>query len=67
MMPKNNNHNIKYNVEIKNGDTEKINNLIINHNYNFMKIKNKNNLIEQNKDIQKPDLNILKIVKLYRF
>ena len=42
-------------------DTEKINNLIINHNYNFMKIKNKNNLIEQNKDIQKPDLNILKI------
>jgi hypothetical protein len=26
-----------------------------------MKIKNKNNLIEQNKDIQKPDLNILKI------
>ena len=61
MMPKNNNHNIKYNVEIKNGDTEKINNLIINHNYNFMKIKNKNNLIEQNKDIQKPDLNILKI------
>ena len=61
MMPKNNSHNIKYNVEIKNGDTEKINNLIINHNYNFMKIKNKNNLIEQNKDIQKPDLNILKI------
>ena len=61
MMPKNNNHNIKYNVEIKNGDSEKINNLIINHNYNFMKIKNKNNLIEQNKDIQKPDINILKI------
>ena len=61
MMPKNNSHNIKYNVEIKNGDSEKINNLIINHNYNFMKIKNKNNLIEQNKDIQKPDLNILKI------
>ena len=61
MMPKNNNHNIKYNVEIKNGETEKINNLIINHNYNFMKIKNKNNLIEQNKDIQKPDINILKI------
>jgi len=61
MMPKNNSHNIKYNVEIKNGDSEKINNLIINHNYNFMKIKNKNNLIEQNKDIQKPDMNILKI------
>ena len=60
MMPKGNN-NVKYNVEIKNGDNEKINNLIINHNYNFMKIKNKNNLIEQNIDIQKPDSNILKI------
>ena len=60
MMPKGNN-NIKYNVEIKNENNEKINNLIINHNYNFMKIKNKNNLIEQNKDIQKPDSNILKI------
>ena len=60
MMPKGNN-NVKYNVEIKNGDNEKINNLIINHNYNFMKIKNKNNLIEQNLDIQKPDSNILKI------
>ena len=60
MMPKGNN-NVKYNVEIKNGDNEKINNLIINHNYNFMKIKNKNNIIEQNIDIQKPDSNILKI------
>ena len=60
MMPKGNN-NVKYNVEIKNGDNGKINNLIINHNYNFMKIKNKNNLIEQNLDIQKPDSNILKI------
>jgi kinesin family protein 2/24 len=60
MMPKGNN-NVKYNVEINNGDNEKINNLIINHNYNFMKIKNKNNLIEQNIDIQKPDSNILKI------
>ena len=60
MMPKGNN-NVKYNVEIKNGDNGKINNLIINHNYNFMKIKNKNNFIEQNLDIQKPDSNILKI------
>ena len=63
MMPKGNNQNVKYNVEINNMDNGngKINNLIINHNYNFMKIKNKNNLIEQNIDIQKPDLNILKI------
>ena len=62
MMPKGSRQNLKYNVEIKKGDENvKINNMIINHNYNFMKIKNKNNIIEQNIDIQKPDLNILKI------
>ena len=63
MMPKGNNHNVKYNVEINKEDNGngKVNNLIINHNYNFMKIKYKNNIIEQNIDIQKPDLNILKI------
>ena len=56
MMPRNNVPNVKYNVEINN------NNLIMNHGYNFMKLKNKNN-IEINKDIniQKPDKNILKI------
>ena len=61
MMPRNNGPNIKYNVEIKtNGSPE---NLIMNHGYNFMKIKTKNNQIESNKDIdiQKPDKNILKI------
>ena len=56
MMPRNNVPNVKYNVEINN------NNLIMNHGYNFMKLKNQNN-IEINKDIniQKPDKNILKI------
>ena len=61
MMPRNNGQNIKYNVEIKNNNSP--NNLIMNHGYNFMKIKTKNNQIESNNDIdiQKPDKNILKI------
>ena len=64
MMPRNNGPNIKYNVEIKNNNNSSSpNNLIMNHGYNFMKIKTKNNQNELNKDInvQKPDKNILKI------
>ena len=63
MMPRNNGPNIKYNVEINNNNLGSPNNLIMNHGYNFMKIKTKNNQIELNKDIdiQKPDKNILKI------
>ena len=63
-MPRNNGPNIKYNVEIKNNNNnDGPNNLIMNHGYNFMKIKAKNNQNELNKDIdiQKPDKNILKI------
>ena len=56
MMPRNNVPNTKYNVEINN------NNLIMNHGYNFMKLKNKNNIeINQDINIQKPDKNVLKI------
>ncbi len=63
MMPRNNGPNVKYNVEIKSNDNSSPNNLIMNHGYNFMKIKTKNNQNELNKDIniQKPDKNILKI------
>ena len=63
MLPRNNGQNIKYNVEINNNNYNSPNNLIMNHGYNFMKIKTKNNQIELNKDIdiQKPDKNILKI------
>ena len=61
MMPRNNGPNVKYNVEIKNNNSP--NNLIMNHGYNFMKIKSKNNQNELNNDIniQKPDKNVLKI------
>ena len=63
MMPRNTGPNIKYNVEIKNNNSSSPNNLIMNHGYNFMKIKTKNNQNELNKDIniQKPDKNVLKI------
>ena len=63
MMPRNNGPNIKYNVEIKTNNGSSPDNLIMNHGYNFMKIKTKNNQLELNKDIdiQKPDKNILKI------
>ena len=63
MMPRNNGPNIKYNVEIKTNNGSSPDNLIMNHGYNFMKIKTKNNQIELNKDIdiQNPDKNILKI------
>ena len=63
MMPRNNGQNIKYNVEIKNSNIGSPNNLIMNHGYNFMKIKTKNNQIESNNDIniQQPDKNIIKI------
>ena len=38
MMPRNNTQNVKYKVELNN------NNVILNHNYNFMKLKNKNSM-----------------------
>ena len=64
MMPRNQQPNVKYNVEIKNNITNSDNNLVMNHGYNFMKIKTtKNNIGINNQDIniQKPDKNILKI------
>ena len=61
MMPRNSGPNIKYDVHLKNNLNEANNNL--NHGYNFMKLKNKNNLGINTQDIniQKPDKNILKI------
>jgi len=58
MMPRNNVPNVKYNVEINHE-----NDIITNHGYNFMKLKNKKNNIDlyQDINIQKPDKNILKI------
>ena len=63
MMPRNLGPNIKYDVQIKNNINESNNNLIVNHGYNFMKLKNKNNIALNTQDIniQKPDKNILKI------
>ena len=63
MMPRNTGPNIKYDVQIKNNINESNNNLIMNHGYNFMKLKNKNNIALNTQDIniQKPDKNILKI------
>ena len=63
MMPRNNGQNVKYDVDIKNNNST-ANNLVMNHGYNFMKIKNK----ELNKDseIQKPDKNIMKIDDLIK-
>ena len=55
MMPRNNAPNVKYKVELNN------NNVILNHNYNFMKLKNKNSTLTQDINIQRPDKNILKI------
>ena len=57
MMPRNNGTNIKYNVEIN-----KNNNIILNHNYNYMKLKHKTSLMNnQDINIQRPDKNVLKI------
>ena len=63
MMPRNNAPNLKYDVEIKKEVNNSSNNLIMNHGYNFMKLKNKNNIGIDILDIniQKPDKNILKI------
>ena len=68
MMPRNSGPNIKYDVQIKNNINESNNNLIVNHGYNFMKLKNKNNIALNTQDIniQKPDKNILKIDDHYR-
>ena len=62
MMPRNAGPNMKYDVELKNINHSD-NNLIMNHGYNFMKIKTKNNININSQDIniQKPDKNILKI------
>ena len=57
MMPRNNGTNIKYNVEIN-----KNNNIILNHNYNYMKLKHKTSTMNnQDINIQRPDKNVLKI------
>ena len=57
MMPRNNGTNIKYNVEIN-----KNNNIILNHNYNYMKLKHKTcSMNNQDINIQRPDKNVLKI------
>ena len=63
MMPRNAGPNVKYNVEIKNNINISNNNLIMNHGYNFMKIKNKNGVGINTQDIsiKNPDKNILKI------
>ena len=62
-MPKGNDQNLKYKVELKRSVTNQPNNLIMDHNYNYLKIKaNKNiNILDADKDIQKPDKNIIKI------
>ena len=63
-MNKINEQNVKYKVEIKKTGNNQPNNLIVDHNYNYLKIKsnkNNNNFIDLNKDIQKPDKNVLKI------
>ena len=62
MMPRNNEPNVKYNVELNHNIKNTTNNLM-NHGYNFMKIKNKNNIGINTQDIsiQNPDKNILKI------
>ena len=65
-MPKSNGQNVKYKIELKRSATNansQPNNLIMDHNYNFLKIKaNKNiNILDADKDIQKPDKNIIKI------
>ena len=57
MMPRNNGTNIKYNVEIN-----KNNNIILNHNYNYMKLKHKTSTMNnQDINIQRPDKNVLKL------
>ena len=57
MMPRNNGTNIKYNVEIN-----KNNNIILNHNYNYMILKHKtSSMNNQDINIQRPDKNVLKI------
>ena len=65
-MPKSNDQNVKYKIELKRSATNsnsQLNNLIMDHNYNYLKIKaNKNvNILDVDKDIQKPDKNIIKI------
>ena len=67
-MPKTNDQNVKYKIELKRTATNQPNNLIMDHNYNFLKIKaNKNiNIFDADKDIQKPDKNIMKIDDLIK-
>ena len=40
--------------------------MIVNHGYNFMKLKNKDNIGLNNQDIKKPDKNIIKIDDLIK-
>ena len=62
MMPRNAPPIVKYNVELKNNINNTKNNLLMSHGYNFMRLKNKNNLeINQDINIQRPDKNVLKI------
>ena len=62
MMPRNAPPIVKYNVELKNNINNTKNNLLMSHGYNFMRLKNKNNIeINQDINIQRPDKNVLKI------
>ena len=68
MRPRNVGPNLKYDVELKNSINNQENNFLMIHGYNFMKLKNKNNSIklEQDINIQRPDKNVLKIEEIIK-
>jgi kinesin family protein 2/24 len=68
MRPRNVRPNLKYDVELKNNINNQENNFLMIHGYNFMKLKNKNNSIklEQDINIQRPDKNVLKIEEVIK-
>ena len=68
MRPRNVGPNLKYDVELKNSINNQENNFLMIHGYNFMKLKNKNNSIklEQDINIQRPDKNVLKIEEVIK-
>ena len=68
MRPRNVGPNLKYDVELKNSINNQENNFLMIHGYNFMKLKNKNNNIklEQDINIQRPDKNVLKIEEVIK-
>ena len=68
MRPRNVGPNLKYDVELKNSINNQGNNFLMIHGYNFMKLKNKNNNIklEQDINIQRPDKNVLKIEEVIK-